>query len=262
MLLLYFFPLPTLTTRYTANLFHQCGVKDTVSSLHSVQFQRCPASCHAVCTIWKFIDIKDILHARYEFGGFFCGDAPVVVFVRSKFVFFRTLRIASLLMGVSRMTLDSFSSKRIVHLECSSGTGPQASSISRASVRPSTLRLALSELRFLLNSVTASIPPLVYFQTVLETVARQTPLDFALCSCVKTFPCASSRSRIIWHLLRMVFEVIFLRITDLSSLTSSSVSLIICFLGLAIGITAVFLLYLETTMITRNIYININMSLH
>ena len=105
--------------------------------------------------------------------------------------FFKALRIASLLTGVSRMTLDSFSSKRIVHLECPSGTGPQASSISRASVRPSTLRLALSELMLLLNSVTAPIPPSVYFETVLATVDRQTPLDFALCSCVKTFPCVS-----------------------------------------------------------------------
>lgn len=58
------------------------------------------------------------------------------------------------------MTLDSFSTKRIVYLECPSGTGSQASSISRTSVRPSTLRLALSELMFFLNSLTASIPPL------------------------------------------------------------------------------------------------------
>ena len=56
---------------------------------------------------------------------------------------------------------------------------------------------------------------------------------------IPLLPRASSRSRIIWHLLRMVFEVFFLRITDLSSLTSSSVSFMICFLGLAIGITAV-----------------------
>lgn len=44
------------------------------------------------------------------------------------------------------MTLDSYSSRWIVHLECPFGTGPQASSISQDSVRPSTLRLALSEL--------------------------------------------------------------------------------------------------------------------
>lgn len=112
--------------------------------------------------IGEFIHIKDILHAGYKFWVFFCRDAPVVVFVRSKFVFFKALRIASLPTGVSRITLDSSSSRRIVHRECPSGTGPQASSISRASVRPSTLRRALSEFMFLLNSVTASMPPLIY----------------------------------------------------------------------------------------------------
>ena len=39
--------------------------------------------------IGEFIHIKDILHAGYEFWSFFCWDAPVVVFVRSKFVFFK-----------------------------------------------------------------------------------------------------------------------------------------------------------------------------
>ena len=74
----------------------------------------------------------------YEFRVFFCGDAPVVVFVRSKFVFFKALRIASRLTGVSR-TIFAFSSRsRMVHLECPSGTGPQASSMIRASARPST----------------------------------------------------------------------------------------------------------------------------
>ena len=143
-----------------------------------------------LCIIRELIYVKDILHARYEFRVFFDWDAPVFVFVRSKFVFFKALRIASLLTGVSRITLDSSSNKRIVHLECPSGAGPQASSISLASARPSTLRLALSEFIFLLNSVTAPMPPFIYFATVLVTVARQTPLDLALCSCVKTFPCA------------------------------------------------------------------------
>ena len=189
--------------------------------------------------IGKLINVKDILHAGYELRVFFCGDAPVFVFVRSKFVFFKVLRIASLPTGVSRITLASSSSRRIVHRECPSGTGPQASSISLASVRPSTLRLALSEFMLLLNSVTASIPPLIYFVTVLVTVAMQTPLDFALCSWVKAFPCASSRSRIIWHLLRIVFEVSFLRITDFNFFNSFSVRWILYFFGLAIGITAV-----------------------
>ena len=174
--------------------------------------------------IGKLIYIKDILHACYEFRVFFCRDAPVVVFLRSKFVSFNAFRIASLLTGISRITLDSSSSRRIVHREWPSGTGPQASSISRASTRPSTLRLALSEFILLLNSVTASRPPFIYFVTVFVTVARQTPLDLALCSLVRTFPCNSSRSSIIWHLQRMVFEVDLLRIMDLSSLNSSSVT--------------------------------------
>ena len=153
--------------------------------------------------------------------------------------------------GVSRMTLASSSSRRIVQREWPSGTGPQASSISRASTRPSTLRLALSEFMLLLNSVTASTPPFMYFVTVFVTVARQTPLVLALCSWVRAFPCDSSRSRIIWHLQRIVFEVAFLRILDLSSLYSSSVSLITYFLGLAIGITAVFfLVYIKTAVFT------------
>ena len=43
---------------------------------------------------------------------FFGGDAPVVVFVRSKFVFFNALRIASRLTGVSRTIFDFSSSSR------------------------------------------------------------------------------------------------------------------------------------------------------
>ena len=198
------------------------------------------ADNRTLLVIRKLIYIKDILHTGYEFRVFFCRDAPVVVFVRSKFVFFNAFRIASLLTGVSRMTLASSSSRRIVQRKWPSGTGPQASSISRASTRPSTLRLALSEFMLLLNSVTALTPPFMYFVTVFVTVARQTPLDLALCSWVRTFPCDSSRSRIIWHLQRIVFEVAFLRIMDLSFLYSFSVSLITYFLGLAIGITAVF----------------------
>ena len=184
--------------------------------------------------IGTFVNIKDILHTGYEFRVFFCRDAPVVIFVRSKFVFLRHRRIVSLPTGVSRITLDFSSSRRIAHRECPSGTGPQASSISRALARPSTLRLALSELMLLFHSITASMPPFMYFVTVLVTVAMQTPLDLALCSCVKTFPCASSKSRIIWHLLRIVFEVSFLRITlritDFSFFNSFSVRWILYFL--------------------------------
>ncbi len=74
--------------------------------------------------IGKFVNVKNIFHTGYEFRVFFCRDAPVVVFVGSKFVFFKALRIASLPTGVSRITLDSFSSRRIVHRECPSGTCP------------------------------------------------------------------------------------------------------------------------------------------
>ena len=73
--------------------------------------------------------------------------------MRSKFVFFKALRIASRLTGVSRTILDLSSSNRMVHLECPSGTEPQASSIMRASARPSSTRLALSELTLLYNGI-------------------------------------------------------------------------------------------------------------
>lgn len=70
-------------------------------------------------------------------------------------------------------------------------------------------RVINTGLQFILNSVTASMPPLIYFVTVLVTVAIQTPLDLALYSWVKAFPCASSRSRMIWHLLRIVLKVFY-----------------------------------------------------
>lgn len=37
--------------------------------------------------IWHFINIQNILHAGYEFRVFFGRDAPVGIFVRSKFIF-------------------------------------------------------------------------------------------------------------------------------------------------------------------------------
>ena len=197
--------------------------------------------------IGKFVNVKNIFHTGYEFLVLLLPDAPVVVFVGSKFVFFKALRIASLPTGVSRITLDSFSSRRIVHRECPSGTGPQASSISRASVRPSILRLALSEFTFLLNSVTASMPPFIYFVTVLVTVAMQTPFDLALCSWVKTFPWASSRSRMIWHLLGL-FCSFFVLMKDFNVFNSFSVRWILYFFGLAIGITAVSFYYTSEQM--------------
>lgn len=73
--------------------------------------------------------------------------------------FLKALRIASWLARVSGTIIDFFSSNRMVHLESHSGTEPQASLMIRASTRPSSTRLALSELTLRLNSVTASIPP-------------------------------------------------------------------------------------------------------
>lgn len=76
--------------------------------------------------IRKFIDVEDIFHTCYEFCIFFWRDTPVVIAVRSKFIFFNTLRMVSLLTGVSS-SIRAFSSRsRMVHLECPSGAGPQA----------------------------------------------------------------------------------------------------------------------------------------
>ena len=46
--------------------------------------------------IREFIDIEDIFHTCYEFCILFWRDAPIVIEVRSKFIFFNTLRIVSL----------------------------------------------------------------------------------------------------------------------------------------------------------------------
>ena len=80
----------------------------------------------------------------------FGRDTPVVVEVRAKFVFFKTLRMVSRLMGVSNSTRDFSSRRRSVHLECPSGAGPQAIWINFASVRPSALRRAAAELGLIL----------------------------------------------------------------------------------------------------------------
>ena len=55
----------------------------------------------------------------------------------------------------------------------------------------------------------------------------------------------------IWHLLRMVLEVFLLQIIDFNLFNSISVRWMLYFFGLAIGITAVFLLYIRTAVITR-----------
>lgn len=105
-----------------------------------------------------------IYQAMLTFGIIFCRDAPVVVFVRSKFVFL-VLRITFRPTGVSRTIFDFSSSNRIIHLECLFGTEPQANSMTRTSTHPSSTRLALSELTLHLNSVTLSIPLSKYFFT-------------------------------------------------------------------------------------------------
>ena len=76
----------------------------------------------------------------------------------------------------------------LVQRECPSGAGLHAISIRRASARPSSLRLALSELMFRYKVTMPSIPFVEYSFTVLVIVARHTALDFADCSWVRTFP--------------------------------------------------------------------------
>ena len=73
------------------------------------------------------------------------------------------------------------------------------------------------------------------------------------------FPWDSSRLIMIWHLHRMVLDVLFFRMTDFKLFNSSFVSSILYFLGLAIGNhSRFFLLYKKTAIIDRNI----NMSVH
>lgn len=129
--------------------------------------------------------------------------------MRSKFVFFSALPMASLLTGVSSSILAFSARSRSVHLACPSGAGPQAISMMRASALPSNLRHALSEFTLRFRWVMPLIPSLVNSSTVFVTVAGQTPFDLADCSWVRTFPCDSSKSMIIWHLHRIVRDVCF-----------------------------------------------------
>ena len=69
----------------------------------------------------------------------------------------------------------------------------------------------------------------------ISNCCRHTPFDFADCSLVNIFPWDSSRLIMIWHLHRMVLDVLFFRMTDFKLFNSSSVSSILYFLGLAIG---------------------------
>ena len=100
--------------------------------------------------IRHLVDVQDILHAGYEFGIFLWRDTPVVVSVRLEFVFLRTLRIVSLLMGVSSSTRGFSSNSFSVHLEWPSGAGPQAICISFASAHPSALRRDAAEFGLIL----------------------------------------------------------------------------------------------------------------
>ena len=110
--------------------------------------------------IGEFVYIQYIFHIRYEFRICFCWDTPVLSSVRFKPNYFRVLRIASLLIGSSSTTFNSSSSNRIVHLLCPSGTDSQAICTIFASVRPSTLRLALSELTLRLSLASRPFPSL------------------------------------------------------------------------------------------------------
>lgn len=95
-----------------------------------------------------------------------CGEVEVG--------FFKERRIASLLMGSSNSIFKWSSRRRIVQRAWPSGTGPQATSMIFASVLPSILRRALSELMFLLIFNTSSIPPEAKSFTVFAIVARLT----------------------------------------------------------------------------------------
>jgi len=90
--------------------------------------------------------------------------------------------MASLLTGVSNSTLAFSSNSFRVHLQCPSGTGPQAISISFASALPSTFRLALSELTLRFNCKRLSTPLVQYDLTVLLIVAMQEPVTVAISS--------------------------------------------------------------------------------
>ena len=109
--------------------------------------------------------------------------------------FFNALPMAFFPTGVSRTIFACSSRSLNVHLEWPTGAGVQATSIMRASALPSSLRLALSEFMFRFKVTVASSPSSTYCLTVFVTVAMQTPVDFAACSCVKSFPWASSKSR-------------------------------------------------------------------
>ena len=66
--------------------------------------------------IGQLVSIKDLLHSSNEFRIRYVWDTPVFTSVRSKPVFFRARRMASRLIGSSRIIFISSSRSRIVHL--------------------------------------------------------------------------------------------------------------------------------------------------
>ena len=86
--------------------------------------------------------------------------------------FFKARPIAVRLTGSSRTTRHSSSKRRRVQRARPSGAGPQAICIMRASVRPSTFVLEVSEFGFRLIERTSSKPPAAYALTTFLTVLR------------------------------------------------------------------------------------------
>ena len=132
--------------------------------------------------------------------------------------------MVSLLTGSSRTIFACSSNRNSVHPESLSGAALHAISIIRASTRPLSLHLALLDLTLRFNVMMPSIPFSQKSLTVFVMVAIQTQFVLADYSCVRTLPCTSSRSMMIWHLFRTVFDVRFLRTTDFSLSKSPSVN--------------------------------------
>lgn len=106
--------------------------------------------------IWHFIDVQNILHAGYKFRVFLWRDTPVVISVGLEFIFLSTLRIVSLLMGVSSSTRDFSSSSFSVHLEWPSGATGSSPLFLRESTTVPTV-YALARARKYLDSVHSDI---------------------------------------------------------------------------------------------------------
>ena len=131
-------PLPVVLQKQRSCRYPFGHIQNLFSVYHLAHRQRLPGFSKQL--IWLFIhtyhrnrriirhliDVKDILHAGYEFCIFFRWDTPVGIFVRSKFIFFKVVRMVSLPIGTSS-SIRAFSSRsRMVQRECPSGTGPQA----------------------------------------------------------------------------------------------------------------------------------------